>query len=77
VDCAVFGVPDERAGEVPVAAVQLGPGSAVAEGELEKLVADSLATYKHLRQVIVVPEIPRLPSGKVLRRTLRDAWLHP
>jgi acyl-CoA synthetase (AMP-forming)/AMP-acid ligase II len=71
-DCAVFGLPDERAGEVPVGVVQLdGP---VADGELEALVADSLATYKHLRHLVVVDLIPRLPSGKVLRRTLRDEW---
>ncbi len=74
VDCAVFGVADERAGEVPVAAVQLDPDQPVADGELERLVADSLATYKHLRRVVEVDAIPRLPSGKVLRRTLRDEW---
>jgi long-chain acyl-CoA synthetase len=73
-DCAVFGVADEQAGEVPVAAVTLDPELAVADGELERLVADTLATYKRLRHVVVVDEIPRLPSGKVLRRTLRDAW---
>ena len=74
VDCAVFGVADERAGEVPVAAVQLDPTQPVADGELERLVADSLATYKHLRRIVEVDAIPRLPSGKVLRRTLRDEW---
>ncbi len=73
-DCAVFGMADERAGEVPVAAVQLDPDRPVADGELEQLVADSLATYKHLRHLVVVDAIPRLPSGKVLRRTLRDEW---
>jgi acyl-CoA synthetase (AMP-forming)/AMP-acid ligase II len=73
-DCAVFGIADERAGEVPVAAVQLDPAVTLAEGELERLVADSLATYKQLRHVVVVDSIPRLPSGKVLRRTLRDEW---
>jgi long-chain acyl-CoA synthetase len=76
-DCAVFGVADERAGEVPAAAVALDPGIAVAEGELEALVADSLATYKRLRYLVVVDEIPRLPSGKVLRRTLGDVWSAP
>jgi len=74
VDCAVFGIPDERSGEVPVAAVQLDPGQPVDQGELRQLVADTLATYKHLRHVVVVDAIPRLPSGKVLRRTLRDEW---
>jgi acyl-CoA synthetase (AMP-forming)/AMP-acid ligase II len=71
-DCAVFGLADERAGEVPVAVVQLDPSTPVAEGELQQLVADSLATYKHLRHLIVADAIPRLPSGKVLRRALRD-----
>ena len=48
-DCAVFGVADERAGEVPAAAVALDPDLPVAEGELQALVADSLATYKRLQ----------------------------
>ncbi|HEX4431193.1 MAG TPA: AMP-binding protein [Frankiaceae bacterium] len=74
-DCAVFGVPDESAGEMPVAAVALDPNSTVTPEELKQLVADSLAGYKRLREVVVVQEIPRLPSGKVLRRTLRDAWI--
>jgi long-chain acyl-CoA synthetase len=73
-DCAVFGLQDARSGEVPVAAVHLAPDQTLSEGELEQLVADSLATYKHLRHVVIVEEIPRLPSGKVLRRTLRDQW---
>jgi long-chain acyl-CoA synthetase len=74
-DCAVFGVPDERAGEVPVAAVQLDPARPVDVEALRRVVADSLATYKQLRDVVVVDAVPRLPSGKVLRRTLRDDWL--
>jgi long-chain acyl-CoA synthetase len=73
-DCAVFGVPDQSAGEVPVAAVQLDPDRPVTGEELMKLVAGSLASYKRLRQVVVVDAIPRLASGKVLRRHLRDQW---
>ncbi len=73
-DCAVFGIPDERRGEVPVAAVRLDGSVPLADGELERLVADRLATYKHLHRVVVVEDVPRLPSGKVLRRTLRDEW---
>jgi len=74
IDCAVFGLPDEWSGEVPVAAVQLDSRHGVSVDELKQLVADSLATYKRLHDVIVVDAIPRLPSGKVLRRTLRDEW---
>jgi acyl-CoA synthetase (AMP-forming)/AMP-acid ligase II len=73
-DCAVFGIPDAQAGEVPVAAVQLDPAQPVDPAELRQVVADALATYKQLRHVVVVDTIPRLPSGKVLRRTLRDTW---
>ena len=74
VDCAVFGVADERAGEVPVAAVQLAPDATVTTGDLQRLVGDTLAGYKRLHGVVVVDVVPRTPSGKVLRRTLRDEW---
>jgi acyl-CoA synthetase (AMP-forming)/AMP-acid ligase II len=73
-DCAVFGIADARTGEAPVAAVQLVDGATVTADELVELVRTSLATYKQLRHLLVVDEIPRLPSGKVLRRTLRDEW---
>jgi acyl-CoA synthetase (AMP-forming)/AMP-acid ligase II len=73
-DCAVFGIADERAGEVPVAAVHLDPALPVSEEELQRLVADTLASYKQLRHVIVVDAVPRLPSGKALRRSLREQW---
>ncbi len=42
--------------------------------ELTRLVADTLATYKRLHHVVLVDAVPRTPSGKVLRRTLRDEW---
>lgn len=74
-DCAVFGVPDRTAGELPVAAVLIDPDHPASPDELRSLVADSLATYKQLRDVVVVTEIPRLPSGKVLRRVLQQNWV--
>ncbi|MET0663055.1 MAG: AMP-binding protein, partial [Ilumatobacteraceae bacterium] len=78
-DCAVFGVPDERTGERVVAAVVLRDGAVTdfatttttTTEELQRLVAASLASYKRLAEVVFVDEIPRLPSGKVLRRELR------
>ena len=46
--------------------------SEVDAAELVALVGDSLARYKRPRDVIFVEEIPRLPSGKVLRRVLKE-----
>ncbi|WP_293237795.1 AMP-binding protein [Mycolicibacterium sp.] len=69
-DCAVFGVPDAASGEAIVAAVTRR--GAVEADELIDLVATSLASYKRPSQVVFVPEIPRLPSGKVLRRVLKE-----
>jgi long-chain acyl-CoA synthetase len=74
VDCAVFGVPDERAGEVPVAAVQVRTDAGVTAEDLQRLVADALASYKRVHHIVLVDVVPRTPSGKVLRRTLRDEW---
>jgi acyl-CoA synthetase (AMP-forming)/AMP-acid ligase II len=69
-DCAVFGVPDAANGEAIVAAVLRS--EAVEADELIALVADRLASYKRPSRVVFVPEIPRLPSGKVLRRVLKE-----
>lgn len=69
-DCAVFGVPDAADGEAIIAAV-LRRGAVDAD-ELTALVADQLASYKRPSRVVFVPEIPRLPSGKVLRRVLKE-----
>jgi acyl-CoA synthetase (AMP-forming)/AMP-acid ligase II len=69
-DCAVFGVPDRALGEAVIAAV--ARCAAVEADELIALVADRLASYKRPTQVVFVPEIPRLPSGKVLRRVLKE-----
>ena len=72
-DCAVFGVDDPNDGEAVVAAV--APHGSVDPDELIDLVAQRLASYKRLSRVVIVPEIPRLPSGKVLRRVLKEtAW---
>jgi acyl-CoA synthetase (AMP-forming)/AMP-acid ligase II len=72
-DCAVYGVPDERTGEAVVAAVVLRDGAAADADALRALVAETLASYKRVAEVVFVDQIPRLPSGKVLRRELRAA----
>ncbi|MQY25161.1 class I adenylate-forming enzyme family protein [Nocardia aurantia] len=74
VDAAVFGVPDGADGEAIVAAVAASAVAPPTEEQLRTLVADRLAGYKRLRRVLFVPEIPRLPSGKVLRRVLKEQY---
>ncbi|WP_327116827.1 AMP-binding protein [Nocardia sp. NBC_01730] len=71
-DCAVFGIPDPANGEAVLAAV-VTTGS-VTGTELIALVADRLAAYKRVHRVEFVAEIPRLPSGKVLRRVLKERY---
>lgn len=71
-DCAVFGIPDGINGEAIVAAV--ATSAPVDASELTILVDERLASYKHLSRVVFVPDIPRLPSGKVLRRVLKERY---
>lgn len=71
-DCAVFGEPHPVDGEAVVAAVTAN--TTVPVDELVDLVADRLASYKRPSRVVFVPEIPRLPSGKVLRRVLKEQY---
>jgi acyl-CoA synthetase (AMP-forming)/AMP-acid ligase II len=74
-DCAVFGVPDETLGEAIVAAVSVDNRADLTADALQREVREKLASYKQLRQVAFVDVIPRLPSGKVLRRELKERWL--
>jgi long-chain acyl-CoA synthetase len=74
-DAAVFGVPDEADGESIIAAVVLARDAPAAPEELIAHVAGRLASYKKPRQVLVVDAIPRLPSGKALRRVLKESFL--
>ena len=72
-DCTVFGVPDERWGEAPVAYVVRS-----AEVTADALIAhctDQLARYKRPREIVFVDTIPRTPSGKVQKPPLRTAYL--
>jgi long-chain acyl-CoA synthetase len=71
-DCAVFGIPDGADGESVVAAV--ATREPVDAAELSARVGESLASYKRLSRVVFVSEIPRLPSGKVLRRVLKERY---
>ena len=68
-DVAVIGVPDEEAGELPKAYIVAADGDVNADG-LMAWVAVQVAPQKRVRLVEVVEEIPKSPSGKILRRKL-------
>ena len=72
-DCAVYGKPDEDAGEIPKALVILRPGEEVGADVLMEFVAGRIAGYKKVREVEFVASIPKTASGKVLRRVLVEA----
>ena len=71
-DAAVVGLPDEEAGEVPVGYVVLKPDQSVSESELRTFIGDQVASYKQLRRVVFLDAIPKSPSGKILRRILKE-----
>ena len=70
-DCAVIGVPDEEAGAVPKAFV-VPAGDGFDGKAVLAFVAGQVAPYKRIRLIECTPEIPKSPSGKVLRRLLRS-----
>ncbi|KAI8904666.1 hypothetical protein EDD86DRAFT_194625 [Gorgonomyces haynaldii] len=71
-DCAVIGVPDERAGELPRAFVVLKAGEELTEQEVQDFIASQVAEYKRLRGgVRFIASIPKSAAGKILRRMLK------
>lgn len=74
-DAAVIGIPDEQAGELPYAFVVLQPGAKLTTQEVQKFVAKQVSAQKRLSGgVRFVDEIPKNPSGKILRRELRNIY---
>jgi acyl-CoA synthetase (AMP-forming)/AMP-acid ligase II len=69
-DAAVVPAPDANAGEVPKAFVVLVPGAGVTEGQLMSYISEHVPSYKKVRRVEFIDEIPRSLSGKILRRVL-------
>ena len=70
---AVIGVPDDRSGEKPLAFVV--KKGATSEQDLENYVASKVSSYKKLAGVVFVDSVPKSPSGKILRRILKDEYL--
>jgi len=76
-DAAVFGVPNDEFGEEVKAAVELAPGHAPSDALAEELIAhcrQQLAGYKAPRSIDFEAQLPRAPTGKLMKRLLRDRY---
>jgi 4-coumarate--CoA ligase len=71
-DAGVVGRPDAEAGERPVAHVVLAAGASMDEEAIKAFVLERLTRYKTPSDVHFVETIPKSPSGKILRRLLRE-----
>jgi len=71
-DVAVIGIPHSKWGETVKAIVVPVPGRKISEKEVIEFCKKYLASYKKPTQVVFVPEIPRNPSGKALKRVLKE-----
>ncbi|KAI3817442.1 hypothetical protein L1987_11233 [Smallanthus sonchifolius] len=74
-DAAVVGLPDKEAGEIPGANVVMNKDATESEEDMMKYVADNVAQYKKVRVLHFVDEIPKTPSGKIMRRLIKQKML--
>jgi long-chain acyl-CoA synthetase len=73
-EASVVGLPDERMGEVPVAAVRLAEGATLAKAGLAAWAAERLAEYKVPKRFVAVDELPRTGTAKVQKSDLLDLF---
>jgi 4-coumarate--CoA ligase len=71
-DAAVVPRKDETSGEVPVAFVVQSPGFHLSEEEVKTFISKQVVFYKKLHAVRFIDKIPTTPSGKILRKELRN-----
>jgi acyl-CoA synthetase (AMP-forming)/AMP-acid ligase II len=74
-EVAVFGVPHEKWGETPVAAVILKPGATATAQSLRDWINERVAArYQRVSEVLVMTEFPRSAAGKTLKREMREPF---
>lgn len=71
----MFRLPNEEAGEIPAASVVLSKGAKESEEDIMNHVASNAAHYKKVRVVHFVESIPKSPSGKIMRRLIKEGML--
>ena len=74
--CAVVGAPDDQWGETVCAVITVDPGATVTLDEVQASTRERLAAYKVPRRLMIVDELPVLPSGKVDKKRLRVLVSH-
>uniref|UniRef100_A0A832A381 AMP-dependent synthetase n=1 Tax=Desulfacinum infernum TaxID=35837 RepID=A0A832A381_9BACT len=73
-EAAVFGLPDEKWGETPVAAVTLHPNAPTTETALKEWINERVhAKFQRVSRVVILPEFPRNVAGKILKREMRQS----
>ncbi len=70
-EAAVVGIPHDTLGEEVAAAIALKDGAEATPDELRAFVKARVAAYKYPRRVWLVPELPKGPTGKILKREIR------
>jgi long-chain acyl-CoA synthetase len=75
-EAAVIGVPDEYWGESVKAFVVLKEGMKVTEDEIIDLCKKTIAGYKKPRSVEFVQQLPKSPTGKILKRVIKSQYRH-
>ena len=74
-EVAVFGAPDERLGEVPIAVIHLKNGEQLGEQDLFAFLDGRMAKFKIPQRIILSPEpLPKLGTGKIDRRALKAQY---
>ncbi|XP_073286511.1 4-coumarate--CoA ligase-like 1 [Primulina huaijiensis] len=71
-DAAVVGLPDEESGEIPAASVVLNSKAKESEEDIMNYVSSNVAGYKRVRVLQFVDSIPKSPSGKIMRRIIKE-----
>jgi acyl-CoA synthetase (AMP-forming)/AMP-acid ligase II len=74
-EVAVFGVPHEKWGETPLAAVILGEGALATAEELRDWINERVAArYQRVSEVVIMTDFPRSAAGKTLKREMREPY---